>query len=223
MTDPTLEEPTLDDLTAVLRGTDADDPSDDARLDDLRERLATRAHAEGALDVAVRTLDSPLGRLLVATTELGVVRVAFESEDHDAVLHQLAGRIGPRVLRSVRLTDAAARQIEEYFAGTRRSFDVAVDLRLLSGFRAAVVARLAGIGYGETASYAQVAALAGRPTAVRAVGSACSHNPVPIVVPCHRVVRSDGTIGRYLGGTEAKRRLLALEAGGRPAPYTAAT
>lgn len=205
---PTSGSPSARDLAAALAGSA---PDDAARLDALRERLAEHAGSEGILDVAVRTVDSPVGTLLVATTPLGVVRIAFELEGHDAVLEQLSSTVGPRLLRSVALTDAAARQLEEYFAGTRRSFDVPVDLRLVSGFRRTVVSHLPEIGYGETASYAQVAALSGNPAAVRAVGSACSHNPVPIVVPCHRVVRSDGTIGQYLGGTEAKRHLLSLE------------
>jgi len=108
--------------------------------------------------------------------------------------------------------DPVAREIEEYFAGRRSQFDVALDFRLSQGFRRNVLGRLCEIGYGQTASYAAVAAAAGNPKAVRAVGSACATNPLPIVVPCHRVVRSDGSIGQYAGGLEAKRTLLALEA-----------
>ena len=127
------------------------------------------------------------------------------------MLSELAESISPRVLRSDRRTVHAARQLEEYFAGQRRSFDVPTDLRLVSGFRREVVTRLGDIAYGQTASYAAVAAAAGNPRAVRAVGSACSHNPVPVVIPCHRVVRSDGSIGQYLGGSEMKAALLAFE------------
>jgi methylated-DNA-[protein]-cysteine S-methyltransferase len=196
----------MSDLAAAL------DPSPSA-LAALHDRLAAAAEADGLLDVAYRTTDSPFGPLLVAATPEGVVRVAFEGEDHDAVLDALATAVSPRILRSGRRTDEVARQLDEYFAGRRRRFDLAVDLRLVQGFRHAVISRLGDIAYGATASYAAVAAAAGNPRAVRAVGSACAHNPVPLVVPCHRVVRSDGSIGQYLGGAEAKAALLALERG----------
>lgn len=187
-------------------------PDDEAELAHLSERLAVTAHDEGLLDVAHRTVDSPYGSLLVATTPVGVVRIAFEREGHDAALAQLAAAISPRILQSAQRTDEVARQLDDYFAGRRRSFEVAVDLRLVQGFRRRVVEQLADIPYGVTESYAQVAARSGSPGAVRAVGSACSHNPVPILLPCHRVVRSDGSIGQYLGGTDVKAALLELEA-----------
>ncbi|MFV0306888.1 MAG: methylated-DNA--[protein]-cysteine S-methyltransferase [Desertimonas sp.] len=186
--------------------------ADAGRLRRLRAELATRATDAGVLDIAYRTVDGPLGPLLVAATTSGVVRVAFEREDHDAVLSSLAATLSPRILCSGRRTDDVARQLDEYFAGTRHRFDVAVDLALVNGFRREVIATLADIAYGERASYAELARRAGRPNAVRAVGSACANNPVPVVVPCHRVVRSDGTIGQYRGGTDAKHVLLALEA-----------
>jgi methylated-DNA-[protein]-cysteine S-methyltransferase len=186
--------------------------SDTREIDDLRVRLAARADEEGVLDVAYRIVDSPYGRLLLAASADGLVRVGFEREDHDAVLGQLASSISPRILRSGRRTDDVARQLDEYFAGRRRQFDVPVDLRLVRGFRRSVISHLRTIDYGTTESYAVVARATGNPAAVRAVGSACSHNPLPVVVPCHRVVRSDGTIGQYLGGTEMKAALLAMEA-----------
>jgi len=197
---------------AVVAALRALGPDDAQQVALLAERLAGRADDDDLLDVAYRTVDSPFGPLLVAATPRGVLRVAFEREDHDRVLTALAQAVSPRILRTGRRTDDVARQLDEYFAGTRRSFGLAVDLRLVTPFRQAVLSRLPLIPYGSTASYATVAELAGRPSAVRAVGSACSHNPVPLVVPCHRVVRSDGSIGRYLGGTEAKATLLALEA-----------
>lgn len=184
----------------------------DAEMGPLRDGLAAAADRGGVLDVAYRTVDSPFGPLLVAATPEGVVRVAFAREDHDAVLATLATAISPRILRSGRRTDDAARQLDEYFTGHRRSFDLPVDLRLLDGFRRTVISHLRDIAYGSTESYAAIAAAAGNPNAVRAVGSACSHNPVPVVIPCHRVVRSDGTVGQYLGGPEAKAALLAMEA-----------
>lgn len=177
----------------------------------LRDRLVAAAKAEGILDVAYRTLDTPVGTLLLAATELGLVRVAYSSEDHDAVLQTLSARISPRILRDPTRLDVTARQLEQYFAGHRRAFDLAFDWRLSSGFRSTVLHLLPEIAYGRTATYAAVAQLTGNPKAVRAVGTACATNPLPVVVPCHRVVRSDGGMGGYLGGIEAKRTLLTLE------------
>ncbi|MDM4142153.1 MULTISPECIES: methylated-DNA--[protein]-cysteine S-methyltransferase [Mycobacterium] len=183
-----------------------------ADLDALHARLATAAQHEGILDIAYRLVDSPVGALLIAATELGLVRVAYASEGHDAVLQGLADRISPRILLAPARLDTAARQLDEYFAAKRHDFSVPLDWRLSAGFRNTVLRRLPEIGYGHTASYAAVARLAGNPNAVRAVGSACATNPLPVVVPCHRVVRSDGALGGYLGGVEAKRILLTLEA-----------
>jgi methylated-DNA-[protein]-cysteine S-methyltransferase len=187
-------------------------PSDAAIQDTLRARLAASAESAGVLDIAVRTVDSPFGPLLLAATEEGVVRLAFELEDHDSVHARLATAISPRILRAPRRLDAAADQLDQYFAGRRRGFDLPVDLRLAHGFRRTVLDHLRAIPYGVTESYAQVAAGAGNPTAVRAAASACSHNPVPLIVPCHRVIRSDGAIGNYLAGAAVKEALLGLEA-----------
>jgi methylated-DNA-[protein]-cysteine S-methyltransferase len=183
-----------------------------SELDGLRDRLAAEAGRVGLLDVAYRSVDSPFGSLLLAATPAGVVRVAFEGEDHDAVLGVLATRVSPRILRAPGRLDAVARQLDDYFAGRRRTFDVALDMRLASGFRRAVLEHLRSIAYGATETYSAVALASGSAAAVRAVGTACARNPLPLVVPCHRVVRSDGTIGQYGGGTEMKRALLALEA-----------
>ncbi|RUP29778.1 MAG: methylated-DNA--[protein]-cysteine S-methyltransferase [Mycolicibacterium sp.] len=182
------------------------------RMADLHNRLAAAAQRDGVLDVAYRVVDSPVGPLLLAATDQGLIRVAYAVEDHDAVLQQLADKVSPRVLQAPGRLDAVARELDEYFTRTRRTFDVQLDWRLAAGFRAAVLHHLPEIGYGQTASYAAVAALAGSPKAVRAVGTACAKNPLPVVVPCHRVVRSDGAMGGYLGGPEAKRLLLDLEA-----------
>jgi methylated-DNA-[protein]-cysteine S-methyltransferase len=182
-------------------------------LRELHDRLAAAASRDGVLDVAYRTLDSPVGTLLLAATEQGLVRVAYASQDHDTVLQTLADRISPRVLNAPARLDAVATELSEYFAGRRRSFDLPLDWRLSTGFRRTVLAHLAAdIGYGHTATYATLAQLAGNPKAVRAVGTACATNPLPVVVPCHRVVRADGSTGGYLGGVEAKRALLTLEA-----------
>ena len=190
----------------------ADPAGSDLPLDHLHDDLVTRAAGIDLLDVSYRTVDSPIGALLLAATPAGLVRVAFEREGHDAVLGQLADDVSPRILQAPARLDDVARQLDEYFAGVRHAFDLPVDLQLAHGFRRTVLDHLRDIAYGTTASYASVAVASGSPAAVRAVGSACAHNPVPVVVPCHRVVRSDGTIGQYLGGTDAKRTLLDLEA-----------
>ena len=182
-----------------------------AHLHALQARLAAAAQGEGLLDVAYRTVDSPVGLLLLAATEAGLVRVAFAGENHDAVLQHLAERISPRILNAPARLDPVARELDEYFSGRRRDFDVPLDWRLSSGFRNVVLHHLPEIEYGHTASYAAVAQLAGSPKAMRAVGSACANNPIPVVVPCHRVVRSDGSPGGYLGGPAAKKLLLNLE------------
>ncbi len=195
-----------DDLLTALRQVDPD------ALARYREQLIGAATHAGLIDVAYRTVDSPVGTLLLAATEAGVVRVAFALEDHDRVLVDLANRVSPRIMLAPNRLDYATRQLGEYFDGARRSFDMPLDLRLSKGFRAQVLEHLRQIGYGHTESYAQVAAASGNPRAVRAVGTACATNPIPVFVPCHRVVRSDGGMGGYLGGTAAKRTLLALEA-----------
>lgn len=185
---------------------------DDIRLGPLLARLADRAGVEGLLDVAYRLVDSPFGSLLVAATPAGVVRVAYEREDHDAVLGRLADAVSPRVLHAPGRLEVAARELGEYFAGRRRRFDLTLDLQLAHGFRQEVLGQLRAIAYGTTASYSVVAAALGRPAAVRAVGTACATNPLPVVVPCHRVVRRDGSAGGYVGGSQVKQALLALEA-----------
>ena len=193
----------------VLARAFPDAPGDLSRL---HGRLAAAAERDGVLDVAYRIADSPVGPLLLAATEQGLVRVAYAREDHDAVLQALADQVSPRILHAPGRLDLAARELQEYFGGRRRDFDLPLDWRLAAGFRRTVLSLLPGIGYGRTASYSAVARLAGSPRAVRAVGSACAANPLPVVVPCHRVIRADGALGGYLGGHEAKRALLALEA-----------
>jgi methylated-DNA-[protein]-cysteine S-methyltransferase len=200
----------LNELTGTANGGNRDDAAVLARL---RGRLAEQAAADGLLDVAYRTTDSPVGPLLLAATPAGLVRVAFERENHDAVLDELSTAISPRILRSSQRVDDVARQLDEYFAGRRRTFDVPVDMQLSRGFRRAVLTHLMEIPYGRTESYTVVAGAAGNPKAVRAAGSACATNPIPLVVPCHRVVRSDGSWGQYRGGPEAKTMLLNLESG----------
>jgi methylated-DNA-[protein]-cysteine S-methyltransferase len=197
-TDPALGAINTDDTQAMTR---------------LHDQLVASAEAEQLLDVAYRTVDSPVGTLLLAATDQGLVRVAYEREGHDHVLERLAEQISPRILRAPRRLDRIAHQLAEYFAGKRRDFVLPLDFRLAHGFRRAVLGHLVLINYGHTESYAEVAAATGRARAVRAVGTACATNPMPVIVPCHRVLRSDGTLGNYIGGLEAKSALLSLESG----------
>ncbi len=194
-------------MTEIFDGIDADAST----LARLHRRLEHAAQEADLLDVAYRTLDTAIGRLLLASTPRGLVRVAFLSGDED-VLATLAQRISPRILHAPARLDDAATEIEEYLAGRRTEFDLPLDLRLAEGFRRQVIEHLREIGYGRRESYATVAAAVGSPKAVRAVGSACARNPLPLVIPCHRVVRTDGSFGQYAGGMAAKATLLELEA-----------
>lgn len=188
--------------------------SDDDHLATLHLRLEAAAAADGLLDVAYRVVDSPVGALLLAATEKGLVRVAYAVEDHDRVLEALAAKISPRILRSPRRLDVAARELDEYFDHKRKVFNLDLDLSLSHGFRQLVQRHLPHIAYGQTRSYREVAAAVGNPKAVRAVGSACATNPLPVVIPCHRVLRTDGSLGGYIGGLEVKTTLLEWEAAG---------
>ncbi|QHY99900.1 Methylated-DNA--protein-cysteine methyltransferase, constitutive [Streptomyces sp. S4.7] len=199
------------DLSTLLARAGAD-PETLARL---HTRLEDAAGRDGLLDVAYTVVDSPVGRLLLASTEQGLVRVAFDNQDHDKVLDTLATTLSPRVLRAPGRLDDVARELDQYFTGARRTFDLPLDLSLSRGFRQLVQRHLPEIAYGRTLSYAEVARLVGNPKAVRAVGTACATNPLPVVVPCHRVLRSDGTLGGYAGGPTAKSVLLDLEAAAR--------
>lgn len=172
--------------------------------------LATAQRGD-VLDVVYRTVDSPIGTLLVAATPRGLVQIAFACEDYAQVLDRLAAKVSPQVREDPARLDAAAFELDEYFAGKRNEFDVPVDFAMSSGFRQTVQRYLMRIGYGHTQTYRQVAEAVGNAKAMRAVGSACATNPVPIVVPCHRVLRTDGSLGGYRGGLEAKAMLLELE------------
>jgi methylated-DNA-[protein]-cysteine S-methyltransferase len=176
--------------------------------------LTAAAAAAGLLDVAYATLDSPLGKLLLATTPEGLVRIAYvEYYDQDAVLEQLAQRVSPRVLAAPRKLDEPRRELDEYFAGTRREFEVPLDWRLTRGFGRRVLEATARIPYGVTGTYKQMAAEAGNAKASRAAGNALGSNPIPIIVPCHRILHADGGLGGYTGGLDKKRLLLAVESG----------
>ncbi|MBV9337244.1 MAG: methylated-DNA--[protein]-cysteine S-methyltransferase [Solirubrobacterales bacterium] len=185
-----------------------------ASRSDALPDLAESASAAGLLDVAFATLDSPLGTLLLASTPRGLVRLAYvDHEDADSVLEQLAAKLSPRILAAPRRLDEPRRELDQYFAGARRRFEFPLDWRLTRGFTRRVLQATAQVPYGDTASYKQVAAQAGSPLASRAAGNALGSNPIPIVVPCHRILHSGGGLGGYTGGLERKRRLLAVESG----------
>jgi methylated-DNA-[protein]-cysteine S-methyltransferase len=177
---------------------------------ELDARFRDAAAAEGLLDVAYELHDTPVGRLLIAVTDHGVCEIHYDA-DPEAEAERLARVFGTRVLRSARPTDETRRQLDEYFAGRRREFDLEVDLRPAREFGRTVLEELARVPYGEVTTYGTLAAKAGRPRAARAVGTVMNRNPVPIVLPCHRVVGSTGSLVGYAGGLDRKRTLLRLE------------
>lgn len=179
--------------------------------DGTLERLVERAESEGLLDVAYANVESPFGSLLLAATPRGLVRVSLPGYDPDEALEELAGRVSPRVLEAPARLDDARRQLDLYFEGRLTRFDLPLDWRLSKDFRRRALRAVASIPYGQTRTYMQVAASAGNERAVRAAGTACGSNPIPIVVPCHRVLRTGGALGGYGGGLPMKRALLELE------------
>jgi methylated-DNA-[protein]-cysteine S-methyltransferase len=180
--------------------------------------LAQRALDEGLVDVAYADADAPFGRLTVAATPAGLVRVAFASESHDGVLEELAERISPRVLEAPARLDPVRRELDAYFEGRLHEFDVPIDWSLSHGFLRRAREACYAIPYGRVLTYSQLAEAAGSPRAVRAAGNAMARNPIPIVVPCHRVVRTGGGLGGYGGGLDVKRWLLELEHARPPEP-----
>jgi methylated-DNA-[protein]-cysteine S-methyltransferase len=176
----------------------------------LDDRFRERAAAEGELDVAYTLTDSPVGDLLVAATYRGVCRISFDPEP-ERELEWLARAYGLKVLRASRPLDRPRRELDEYFDGKRKEFDLPVDLAALPSFQQLVLAELQLVPYGATATYGGLAERIGRPRAARAVGGALNKNPVPIVVPCHRIVGASGSLVGYAGGLERKEKLLALE------------
>lgn len=173
------------------------------------------AAAAGLLDVAYAQLDSPVGPLVLASTPQGLARLAYVDEgQEDTVMEDIAARLSPRMLSAPRRLDEPRRELDEYFAGRRRAFELTLDLRLLSDFTRRVLDATAEIPYGEVATYKEVAAAAGSPRGSRAAGNALGSNPLPIVLPCHRVLHTGGGLGGYTGGLARKRVLLAIE--GRP-------
>jgi len=174
-------------------------------------RVTARAVSEDLVDVAFAFVDSPFGKFLVAATKMGLVKLAFHPEPVDEVLAELARRVSPRVLEAPSELDTIRRELDEYFSGSRHDFEMPLDWQLIHGFSERVLRATARIPYGGVSTYRDVAARAGNPRAMRAAGNALGSNPLPIVVPCHRVVRTGGAIGNYGGGTEMKKALLTLE------------
>lgn len=175
------------------------------------DRLAVRAADEGLLDVAYTTTDSPFGPLLLARTPRGLVRVGLPNQDDEQILAELAARVSPRVLEAAAPLDRARRELDLYFEGKLTAFDLPLDWQLSKDFRRRALRAIARIPYGQTRSYTQIATSAGNERAVRAAGTACGTNPIPVVVPCHRVLRSSGGLGGYGGGLPMKEELLRLE------------
>jgi methylated-DNA-[protein]-cysteine S-methyltransferase len=178
---------------------------------DLDHRFRETAVRSGLLDAGYDIVDSPIGPLLVAATDRGLLRVSFSGQEPGAELEEIARVAGPRVLRAPRSVETAHRELDEYFAGSRRAFDLALDLRGLAPFSITVLGELANVPYGNTATYGELAARAGRPKAARAVGMVMNRNPVPVVLPCHRIVGASGSLVGYGGGLDRKIALLRLE------------
>jgi methylated-DNA-[protein]-cysteine S-methyltransferase len=177
---------------------------------DLDRRFRNAAARENLLDVAYDLVDTPIGDLLVAATDRGFCRIVYDAEPEQE-LERLARAFGTRVLRSAPPIDPARRQLDEYFEGKRRRFDLPVDVALLADFNRRVLRELAGVPYGEVVTYGELAARAARPRAARAVGTVMNRNPLPIVLPCHRVIGANGKLVGYGGGLERKEALLRLE------------
>jgi methylated-DNA-[protein]-cysteine S-methyltransferase len=200
----------MNELEQALRQAAASLPAEPPG--DALGKLADRAAAEGVLDVAYAVVDSPLGPLVVAATPHGLVRVVYaEARAQDEILEAIATRVSPRVLEAPARLDEPRRELEEYFEGRRTKFELPIDWSQLRGFTRKVLRETARIDFGELRTYADVASGAGSPRAVRAAGNALGANPMPIVVPCHRVIRTGGGIGGYTGGLERKEFLLRLE------------
>lgn len=174
-------------------------------------RLAAAADREGLIDIALARVDSPLGTLVALGTERGLLMLSYADDSLDARLERVAARVSPRILEAPARLDDARRELDEYFSGARRGFDLPIDWSLITGYARAVLEATSAIPYGGAMSYGEVSAAAGNPRGARATGNALGSNPIPIVIPCHRVLRSGGAIGGYTGGLDRKRFLLELE------------
>ena len=215
----------MNELEQALRSASL--PPGDAGAAAAAGKLVARAEDEGLIEVAYGAVESPFGELLAAVTPRGLLRLSYDPSRNDAVLEQIAAKVSPRILEAPERLDPVRRQLDEYFEGQRRKFDLKLDWRLTRGFFQKILRETARVRFGELATYKQMAEAAGSPRAVRAAGNALGSNPIPIVVPCHRIVRTGGKLGGYggqlgpyIGGPGVKQRLLelegALDADGRP-------
>lgn len=203
--------PKSDDLTRALRGLAPTRAAADASARAASDRLAQGVIDRSLVDIAIWTAASPIGDLLVAVTPRGLLRVGFADEPRDELLGELARDVSPRILESAAATDEARRELDEYFDGRRTRFEMAVDRRLIRGIARDVLAAARRVPFGRTTTYGDLAERIGKPKAARAVGNALGSNPVPIVIPCHRVLRAGGALGGYAGGLARKEQLLELE------------
>jgi methylated-DNA-[protein]-cysteine S-methyltransferase len=202
----------MTDVHRMLRATTRVRSDDTRAAAEAARRLLVRVNAEGTADISYGPVDSPFGTLLAATTSKGLVKLAFPEEASDSVLDRLSARISPRIVEaSPAALDPLRRELEEYFSGRRNNFEAALDWSLIGPFATRVLRATAAIPYGNYSTYSEIAARAGSPQGSRAAGNALGSNPIPIIIPCHRVLRSGGALGGYGGGLDRKRHLLALE------------
>ncbi len=206
-----MRRPAGDENDTIIRALREASPGPPAGAREAARRLSERLAAEGLADVSYGSVDSPFGVMTAAITHRGLVRLAFPEESVEAVLEGLASRLSPRIVEAPKSLDPLRRELEEYFAGRRRRFDSRLDWSLIGSFGRRVLRATYEIPYGGWLSYGEVAAEAGSPRGSRAAGNALGSNPIPIVIPCHRVLRSGGLLGGYGGGPERKRWLLELE------------
>ncbi|MEA2646457.1 MAG: methylated-DNA-[protein]-cysteine S-methyltransferase [Chloroflexota bacterium] len=199
----------MKDLEQELRGAGGADVG--AAVARATAGLRARAEEAGLVDIAYASIDSPLGTLLAMATRRGLVRLAYPANDFDTVLEDMAARVSPRIMEAPARLDGARRELDEYFHGRRTRFDLPLDWSLIHGFGVAVLKQTSRIPYGSVATYREVAIRAGSPLAARAAGNALGANPIPIVIPCHRVLHSGGGLGGYTGGLDKKELLLRLE------------
>jgi methylated-DNA-[protein]-cysteine S-methyltransferase len=215
----------MNELEQALKGTAL--PPGDAGADAAAGRFAARAEEEGLLDVAYGPVDSPFGELFAAVTPRGLLRLSYDPNRNEGVLAEIVAKVSPRALEAPARLDPVRRQLDEYFEGRRRRFELKIDWALTRGFFQKILRETARLDYGELATYKQMAEAAGSPRATRAAGNALGSNPIPIVVPCHRIVRTGGkmggyggSLGPYIGGPGIKQHLLelegALDEAGRP-------
>jgi methylated-DNA-[protein]-cysteine S-methyltransferase len=201
----------MKDIEQMLHDAALSTPANEELAMQAAHNLSARATKEGLVDIVYATVDSPFGTLTAAATETGLVRLAFPEEPLDEVLDRLVRKLSPRILEAPARLDRVRRELDEYFSGSRRDFDVPLDRVLMSNFAKKVLAATSAIPYGSVSTYTEMATEAGSPRGSRAAGNALGSNPIPVIVPCHRVLRTGGNLGGYGGGLDRKRWLLEME------------